>query len=124
MRCVTSKQLRISLSHRLTGQMCFSFFSVSSVTPWGISNGGDRDVAHPAGLLIGWPRPAYPRGSAMAIRTIGIILEGYAMGRSPEALCAEMLRVLGEQATTQVTNADRLRLVGMPATTSDRDDRS
>jgi AcrR family transcriptional regulator len=29
---------------------------------------------------------------------IGVILEGYAMGRSPEELCAEMLRVLGEQA--------------------------
>lgn len=40
---------------------------------------------------------------------IGIILEGYAMGRSPEALCAEMLRVLGEQAKS--TDAARLRLV-------------
>jgi hypothetical protein len=29
---------------------------------------------------------------------IGVILEGYAMGRSPEELCREMLRVLGEQA--------------------------
>jgi len=41
---------------------------------------------------------------------IGIILEGYAMGRSPEALCAEMLRVLGEQAKTAGDIA-RLRLV-------------
>lgn len=41
---------------------------------------------------------------------IGIILEGYAMGRSPEALCAEMLRVLGEQAKS-TAEATRLRLV-------------
>lgn len=42
---------------------------------------------------------------------IGIILEGYAMGRSPEQLCAEMLRVLGEQAKS-AADAARLRLVG------------
>ncbi|WFU69063.1 TetR/AcrR family transcriptional regulator C-terminal domain-containing protein [Bradyrhizobium sp. CB2312] len=41
---------------------------------------------------------------------IGIILEGYAMGRSPEALCTEMLRVLGEQAKSTNDTA-RLRLV-------------
>jgi AcrR family transcriptional regulator len=41
---------------------------------------------------------------------IGIILEGYAMGRSPDALCAEMLRVLGEQAKS-TGEAARLRLV-------------
>jgi len=41
---------------------------------------------------------------------IGIILEGYAMGRSPEELCAEMLRVLGEQAKS-TGDAARLRLV-------------
>ncbi|WP_314950206.1 TetR/AcrR family transcriptional regulator C-terminal domain-containing protein [Bradyrhizobium cosmicum] len=41
---------------------------------------------------------------------IGVILEGYAMGRSPEALCAEMLRVLGEQAKSASDTA-RLRLV-------------
>src|SRR3954453_7558685 len=41
---------------------------------------------------------------------IGIILEGYAMGRSPEALCTEMLRVLGEQAKSD-HDAARLRLV-------------
>ena len=41
---------------------------------------------------------------------IGIILEGYAMGRSPEALCEEMLRVLGEQAKSAADTA-RLRLV-------------
>src|SRR3954465_1001617 len=41
---------------------------------------------------------------------IGVILEGYAMGRSPEALCAEMLRVLGEQAKFN-SDTTRLRLV-------------
>ena len=41
---------------------------------------------------------------------IGVILEGYAMGRSPEALCEEMLRVLGEQAKSTADTA-RLRLV-------------
>ncbi|WP_448043163.1 TetR/AcrR family transcriptional regulator C-terminal domain-containing protein [Bradyrhizobium liaoningense] len=41
---------------------------------------------------------------------IGVILEGYAMGRSPEELCAEMLRVLGEQAKS-TGDAGRLRLV-------------
>lgn len=41
---------------------------------------------------------------------IGVILEGYAMGRSPEELCGEMLRVLGEQAKS-TGEAARLRLV-------------
>ncbi|UQD76597.1 TetR family transcriptional regulator [Bradyrhizobium japonicum] len=41
---------------------------------------------------------------------IGVILEGYAMGRSPDELCAEMLRVLGEQAKS-ASDAARLRLV-------------
>ncbi|MGY3036500.1 AcrR family transcriptional regulator [Bradyrhizobium sp. USDA 4354] len=41
---------------------------------------------------------------------IGVILEGYAMGRSPEELCAEMLRVLGEQAKS-TEDTGRLRLV-------------
>jgi AcrR family transcriptional regulator len=41
---------------------------------------------------------------------IGVILEGYAMGRSPDELRGEMLRVLGEQAKTAGDNA-RLRLV-------------
>ncbi|MHC2619845.1 AcrR family transcriptional regulator [Bradyrhizobium huanghuaihaiense] len=41
---------------------------------------------------------------------IGVILEGYAMGRSPDELCAEMLRVLGEQAKS-TGEAARLRLV-------------
>jgi len=42
---------------------------------------------------------------------IGIILEGYAMGRSPDELCSELLRVLGEQAKSAGDTA-RLRLVG------------
>lgn len=41
---------------------------------------------------------------------IGVILEGHAMGRSPDELCAEMLRVLGEQAKSASDTA-RLRLV-------------
>ncbi len=41
---------------------------------------------------------------------VGVILEGYAMGRSPGELCAEMLRVLGEQAKPTSDTA-RLRLV-------------
>ncbi|RZN07577.1 transcriptional regulator [Bradyrhizobium genosp. SA-3] len=51
---------------------------------------------------------------------IGVILEGYAMGRSPEQLCAEMLRVLGEQAKS-TGDAARLRLVEQhdASTTSD-----
>src|SRR5438270_13480598 len=44
---------------------------------------------------------------------IGVMVEGYAMGRSPDELCNEMLRVLGEQATTKSAGKDaRLRLVG------------
>ncbi|MCP3469472.1 TetR family transcriptional regulator [Bradyrhizobium sp. CCGUVB1N3] len=42
---------------------------------------------------------------------IGVIVEGYAMGRSPDELCAEMLRVLGEQAKAAGAAA-RLLLVG------------
>jgi len=54
---------------------------------------------------------------------IGIMVEGYAMGRSSEALCAEMLRVLGEQATP-ASDAARLRLVGEAATQSRPEDQS
>src|SRR5215472_14601678 len=42
---------------------------------------------------------------------VGVMVEGYAMGRSADELCAEMLRVLGDQATTTSEGA-RLRLVG------------
>jgi AcrR family transcriptional regulator len=41
---------------------------------------------------------------------IGVVVEGFAMGRSPDEMAAEMLRVLGDQATTRP--AARLRLVG------------
>lgn len=41
---------------------------------------------------------------------IGVVLEGYAMGRSPDELCTEMLRVLGEQAKS-TGDAARLRLI-------------
>lgn len=55
---------------------------------------------------------------------IGVMVEGYAMGRSSDALCAEMLRVLDEQVS-QPGDAARLRVVGeagaSPATKSDRE---
>jgi len=41
---------------------------------------------------------------------VGVILEGYAMGRSPDELCGEMLRVLGEQAKS-TGDAARLHVV-------------
>jgi AcrR family transcriptional regulator len=41
---------------------------------------------------------------------IGVMVEGHAMGRSPDELAGEMLRTLGDQATT--TSEKRLRLVG------------
>jgi hypothetical protein len=44
---------------------------------------------------------------------IGVMVEGHAMGRSAEEMCAEMLRVLGDQATARtVDDSARLRLVG------------
>jgi AcrR family transcriptional regulator len=44
---------------------------------------------------------------------IGVMVEGHAMGRSAEEMCAEMLRVLGDQATTSTSGDNtRLRLVG------------
>jgi AcrR family transcriptional regulator len=44
---------------------------------------------------------------------IGVTVEGYAMGRSPDELCGDMLRVLGEQATTRPkAESARLRLIG------------
>jgi AcrR family transcriptional regulator len=44
---------------------------------------------------------------------IGVMVEGYAMGRSPDELCSEMLRVLGEQATAKPgDDSARVRLVG------------
>jgi AcrR family transcriptional regulator len=46
---------------------------------------------------------------------VGVMVEGYAMGRSPEELATEMLRVLGDQATTSA-GGSRLRLVGSGVT--------
>jgi hypothetical protein len=42
---------------------------------------------------------------------IGVMVEGFAMGRSPDEMAAEMLRVLGDQATTKAAGG-ALRLVG------------
>jgi AcrR family transcriptional regulator len=43
---------------------------------------------------------------------IGVMVEGHAMGRSAVEMCSEMLRVLGDQATTKVAgDTTRLRLV-------------
>ena len=48
---------------------------------------------------------------------IGVIVEGYAMGRAAEDMCAELLRALGEQATAKsVSDSARLRVVGNPNT--------
>jgi AcrR family transcriptional regulator len=46
---------------------------------------------------------------------IGVMVEGFAMGRSPEEMAAEMLRVLGDQATTKAAGS-ALRLVGSGVT--------
>lgn len=44
---------------------------------------------------------------------VGVMVEGYAMGRSAEELCSEMLRVLGDQATAATGGGSaRLRLIG------------
>ncbi|MCK1741853.1 TetR family transcriptional regulator [Bradyrhizobium sp. 139] len=52
---------------------------------------------------------------------IGVIIEGCAMGRSPNELCAEMLRVLGEQAKS-VSDTARLRLVDERDASSNSDE--
>lgn len=54
---------------------------------------------------------------------IGVVLEGYAMGRSPEQLCGEMLRVLGEQAKS-TDDAARLRLVDDGGASTSQDEES
>ena len=44
---------------------------------------------------------------------VGVMVEGHAMGRSADEMCSEMLRVLGDQATTRTADdSTRLRLVG------------
>jgi AcrR family transcriptional regulator len=53
---------------------------------------------------------------------IGVMVEGHAMGRSPDDLCTEMLRVLGEQATVpSAVDEARLRLVAERDAQSSRD---
>ena len=48
---------------------------------------------------------------------VGVMVEGYAMGRAPDELSREMLRALGEQATAKSAGEGaRLRLVGDPDT--------
>src|SRR5262249_14860852 len=42
---------------------------------------------------------------------IGVIVEGFAMGRGPDEMCSELMRALGAQATSTEDGA-RLRLVG------------
>jgi AcrR family transcriptional regulator len=42
---------------------------------------------------------------------IGVIVEGFAMGRAPDEMCSELLRALGAQATSTDEGA-QLRLVG------------
>jgi AcrR family transcriptional regulator len=44
---------------------------------------------------------------------IGVIVEGFAMGRAADEMCSELLRALGAQATaTSTDDGARLRLVG------------
>jgi AcrR family transcriptional regulator len=60
----------------------------------------------------GWQSRLDPETSARRFWSIaiGVTLEGQAMGRSPEALTAEMLRLLGPQADAPA-GAARLKLV-------------
>ncbi|WP_375780641.1 TetR/AcrR family transcriptional regulator C-terminal domain-containing protein [Bradyrhizobium sp. ma5] len=51
---------------------------------------------------------------------IGVIVEGFAMGRGGEEMCRELLRALGEQATS-TNDGSRLRLVGDRDTSSSTD---
>ena len=63
----------------------------------------------------GWSSSRDPDASSRRFWAvaIGVMVEGHAMGRSAEELCSEMLRVLGEQATTKpASDSARLRLVG------------
>ncbi|HLZ02195.1 MAG TPA: TetR/AcrR family transcriptional regulator C-terminal domain-containing protein [Bradyrhizobium sp.] len=63
----------------------------------------------------GWRTLRVPQDSSRRFWAVavGVVLEGYAMGRSPEQLCAEMLRVLGEQARTgSPGGGPSLRLIG------------
>src|SRR3954447_8313521 len=61
----------------------------------------------------GWQSRLDPETSARRFWAIaiGVSLEGQAMGRSPDALAAEMLRLLGPQADAPAAGAARLRVV-------------
>jgi len=53
---------------------------------------------------------------------IGVIVEGFAMGRAADEMCRELLRALGEQATAAAPHeAARLRLVGDSTTSPSSD---
>src|SRR5246500_6078177 len=56
---------------------------------------------------------------------IGVMVEGYAMGRSPDELAAEMLRALGEQAAASTSSSEtaHLRLVDDRDTSTTNPDR-
>ncbi|MDO8981301.1 MAG: TetR/AcrR family transcriptional regulator C-terminal domain-containing protein [Afipia sp.] len=64
-------------------------------------------------IARGWHSRLDPETSARRFWaiTIGVTIEGHAMGRSSEDLVAEMLRLLGPQADVPADSA-RLRLVG------------
>jgi hypothetical protein len=82
-------------------------FVLDDQAPTGVTPQSASQVGRQGWRSLRAPDESSRRFWAVAI---GVILEGYAMGRSPEALCAEMLRVLGEQAKSN-DDAARLRLV-------------
>src|SRR5215831_10336228 len=63
----------------------------------------------------GWRSLRAPEESSRRFWAIavGVVVEGYAMGRAAEEMCNELLRALGAQAAATSTNEGaRLRLVG------------
>jgi len=69
----------------------------------------------------GWRSLRVPEESSRKFWAIaiGVMVEGYAMGRAAEEMCQELLRALGEQATTTAADGGtRLRLVGDHGKTS------
>jgi len=61
----------------------------------------------------GWRSLRAPEESSRRFWAIavGVIVEGFAMGRAPDEMCSELLRALGAQATSTDDGA-QLRLVG------------
>jgi hypothetical protein len=61
----------------------------------------------------GWHSRLDPETSARRFWAIaiGVTLEGHAMGRAPDDLAAEMLRLIGQQADAPPSSA-RLKVVG------------